>query len=186
MTLHAHVHRLFGPAGLGTGVEETFAALPEYRVKVTRGFLVRVLPGFLVTPGLLNPWQGTRQIPRPAPGVGMTVRDLVEVTGKHRSTISRHLKKLLDRGLVFEEIQPDGSSRWWRLRFDPDQVADRDDIPHTADLKAAQHDAQRLALYDGLITSGSSRFCIEVVGNQRLYVDAITGAVLASVEETNP
>ena len=186
MSMHAHVHRLFGPAGLGPGVEETFAALPEYRVKMTRGFLVHKLPGFPVTPELLNPWQGTRQIPRPASAVGMTVRDLVEVTGKHPSTIRRHLEKLLDRGLVFEETQPDGPSRLWRVRFDPDQVADRDGIPPTADLKAVQYEAQRATNYEGLIRSGSSRFRVEVVGNQRLYVDAITGAVLATVTEPNP
>jgi DNA-binding MarR family transcriptional regulator len=185
-TMHPHVHRLFGPAGLGPGVEETFAALPEYRVKMTRGYLVRNLPGYPVTPGLLDPWHGTRQIPRPASGVGMTVRDLVEVTGKHPSTIRRHLKKLLDRGLVFEKTQDTGPSWWWRLRFDPDQVADRDDIPHTAELKAAQHEAQRLANYESLSTSahGPPRVLVEVVGDQRLYVDGVTGAVLASIKAT--
>jgi len=115
----------------------------------------------------------------------MTVRDLVEVTGKHPSTIRRHLQKLLDRGLVFEETQDTGPSRWWRLRFDPDLVADRDGIAHTSDLKVVQHEAQRLSNYQWLSTSahGPPRVLVEVDGNQRLYVDAITGAVLASVSE---
>jgi DNA-binding transcriptional ArsR family regulator len=181
-TMHPHVHRLFGPAGLGPGVAETFAALPEYRVKMTRGYLVRNLAGHPVTPGLLDPWQGIRQIPRPASAVGMTVGDLVEVTGKHSSTIRRHLKKLLDGGLVFEKPQSHGQPRWWRLRFDPDQIADRDDIPETGQLKADRHIRDRRSFHRGRIRFDQVRNRppgVQLVhGNDvDTYVDTRTGEV---------
>lgn len=192
--MHTQVHRLFGPAGLGTGVEETFAALPEYRVRVPRGYLVRNLPGFPVTPGLLNPFQGSRQIPRPAQVEGMTVLELVEVTGKHRSTTSRHLKILLDRRLVLEESQQDGLRRWWRLRFDPDQVADRDEVPHTAQLKAEAHIRERRSYFRGRIRSdqvGNRTPSVQQVHGPDgdAYMNVRTGEVLwidSDPPETNP
>jgi hypothetical protein len=182
---HSPVHRLFGPAGLGGGAEETFAALPEYRVKLRRRSLVRILPGAPATPGLLNPWQGTRPISRPATSGAPTIQDLSEASGKHPSTIRRQLKKMLEWRLVFEETRPGQPSRWWRLRFDPEWVADGHQIPHTSDIKAFTHARERRPHLDALIRAAggpaSSRLVAQDIDGQRLYIDTATGAVRGSV-----
>ncbi len=178
INVNAFVHRLFGPQGLGPGPAETFAALPEWRIPFGRGVLVRKTPNLPVTPGLINPWRGTRQIPRPAPGAGITRRELVCRTGKSRSTVERHLKRLADRGMAFER-----EGRWWRYRFDPDVIADRDGIPHTSLVKAARHSAERRRYFDALIDSATdqrpSRVIRNIVGGRWcVYVDVKSGEIL--------
>ena len=117
--VHAYVHRLFGPRGLGPGPAETFGALPEQHRPVGRGLcLVRVPPGSLGIPspaGAVN----RRRMPRGRSGRGLTIGDLVARTGKSTATVSRHLKRLSEYGLAFSENQQDGSTRWWRYRVNP-------------------------------------------------------------------
>ncbi len=177
-TMNAFVHRLFGPRGLGPGPAETFAALPEWRIPFGRGALVRKTPLLPSTPGLVNPWQGTRQIPRPTPGTGMTVAGLIERTGKSRPTVQRHLKRLSERGMAFHE-----RGRWWRYRFDPDVIADRDEIPHTSLVKVARHLAERRSYFQALIDSAPDQLPSRVIRNIRggrwcVYVDVTSGEVL--------
>jgi DNA-binding MarR family transcriptional regulator len=146
------VHRLFGPMGLGQGVAGTFLALPECQRRASNGRLVRVMNGAVAqrVPAselLLNPQQGKRRIPPAAAGPGLTVTELAGRTGKARGTVAAHLKKLSRMGLAFR----DDKNRWWRYRFDPDKVADRDDIPDTAKLKEDRHIRDRRHYWRGRI-----------------------------------
>jgi DNA-binding transcriptional ArsR family regulator len=147
------VHRLFGSAGLGRGVAETFAALPEWQRATGRGFLIRVSPGSQSSELLLDPRKGSRRIPSPAKGHGLTVAQLVERTRKAPGTVRLHLKRLFSRGMVFK----DNDGLWWRFRLDPDQLADRDGVPHTAQLKAEVHISERRSYFRGLIRSDQVR-----------------------------
>jgi hypothetical protein len=119
-------------ASVQTASEE---ALPEYLVKVTREHLVRRMPGFPVKCGLLNPGHCKTLVPRRATAEGRTVQDLMGITGKHCSTIRRQLTKLLDLELVCQESQRKRPLVWWLLRPDPDKVANRYEIPCTAELR---------------------------------------------------
>jgi len=67
----ASVHPLCGAGGLGAGLQDTFAALPELNVQLTRGRLVRLRAGsreHADLTRLLDPYVGARQIPRAVPG----------------------------------------------------------------------------------------------------------------------
>lgn len=150
--VNAFVHRLFGPKGLGPGPAETFAALPEWRRPCGDGVLVRKTPTVPVTPGMVNPWRGTRQIPRPARGEGVTPADLARRTGKSTPTVRRHLKRLSQMGMVFTQ-----RGRWWRYRFDPAILAASLGIVDTAGIKAKRHDQQRRAYYESLSQGNAGR-----------------------------
>ena len=181
-SVHAYVHRLFGPAGLGPGPAEALAALPEWRVALSRGHMVRIAPGSGSAPSLTNPWAGRRQVPRPSRGWGRSVAELVAETGKSRPTISRHLKRLRQRGLVFDQIDRDGTHRWWRYRFDAEAVAERDKIPDTAEMKRVKHRAERSNFWRHLAgsvdRSNSPVVTTETVNGRLSYVDKRTGLVL--------
>ena len=187
---HNDVHRLFGSQGLGPGPSETFSSLPEHRILVTRGYLAQVMPGSQSSPLLTNPWQGKRQIPHDPGDGGRTVLELAYATGKNRSTVAKHLKKLHDRGLAFSVQEHGHPPRWWRYRFDPDWVADRNQIPHTGDIKAAKHAEDRIAFLDARIRWAgdreSSRLIAQDIDGDRFYIDSSTGAVEASVPIPTP
>lgn len=178
--LNGYVHRLFGPRGLGPGPAEAFAALPEYSRPAGKGLLARVTPGVSFTPGLLNPYRGTRQIPRPSAGKGVTISELVQRTGKSRPTARRHLKRLADQGMVFEY-----HGRWWRYRFDPGVLADECRVPDTAAIKAERHRHDRRAYADWLAEGvRSAPGLVRVDQNGRsTYVQADTGVIRRSGPE---
>ncbi|GAA3717356.1 hypothetical protein GCM10022399_37450 [Terrabacter ginsenosidimutans] len=185
ISMHGRVHHLFGPQGLSAGSAETLAALAERtgpklrrRSDGLRLRLLQVTPGSQPSELLMDPWQGPRQIPRPARGGGRTVQELAEITGKNRSTISRHLKQLKDRGLVFEQRTSDGKRRWWRLRFDPDQIADRDQIPDTSGPTAAKHSRERRAFLTQLSGKEGSVVKRRLIGEMTALVDSRTEEVL--------
>jgi DNA-binding transcriptional ArsR family regulator len=184
------VHRLFGSAGLGRGVAETFAALPEWHHATGRGFLIRVSPGSQNSELLLDPRKGSRRIPPPPKGRGLTVAQLVERTDKAPGTVRLHLKKLFSRGMVFK----DNDGLWWRYRLDPDQLADKDEVPHTAHLKAKAHTRERRSYYRGLIRSDQVRNrtpSVQLVHglDGDTYVNPSTGEILwidTDPPETDP
>ncbi len=183
----AQVHRLFGPAGLGPGPAETFASLSESYRRAGGRRLIRVSPGSTRSDGLSNPYRGARHIPRPRARAGLTVADLVHLTGKHRNTVANHLKRLRERQMIFSVLGPDGSIRWWRYRFDPDVVADRDRIPHTSGLKRASHQRQRQGYYMAMVDGGTqkhpSRIRLEWIEGGRAFVDLVTGDIKLDHEE---
>ncbi|XGX80640.1 hypothetical protein LQK93_03480 [Terrabacter sp. BE26] len=144
------------------------------------------MPGSRASELLANPWQGARQIPRPAHGGGRTVRELAETTGKHQSTITRHLKALEQAGLVLQERAGDGRTLWWRLRFDPEQIADRDQVPDTAEAKAHKHARERRAFLLSLSEDEDSRVKRVTLEETVLLVDGRTGAVLDEVPTGQP
>ncbi len=149
--MSAHVHRLFGPKGFPAGMAETFRALPEHRTPVARGHLIKARKGSVRSPAIANPWRAAaRRIPRPAAGDGATAQQVAARTRKSRATVGRHLRELARHGLVFQDDQ----GRWWRFRFAPDALADELDIPHTAELKAAQFLEERRAMFDQLTDEG--------------------------------
>lgn len=152
----ALVHRLFGPAGLGAAVAETFAALPEWHRVLPNGHLVRVLPGSSLTPLLLNPLRAQRTLPPPWYGPGVTVEQIARSTGRAAPTVSRHLQRLYGKRLIFSQRHGREPARWWRYRFDPDVVADRDHIPDTAQAKAHKHAAERIRFFNDLSSSAGS------------------------------
>jgi DNA-binding MarR family transcriptional regulator len=173
------VNRLFGPMGLGAGPAVTFSALPEWSRQVRGGRLMRVMPGSSASELLLNPQQGKRRIPAAPAGPGLTVKELARKTGKATRTMARHLKKFSWMGLAFRDDQ----GRWWRYRFDPDEVADRNCIPHTAELKADRHIRDRRSFLNGRIAYDRARNLnprVERVydGDGTCYVDTRTGEVL--------
>jgi DNA-binding MarR family transcriptional regulator len=190
----AWVHRLFGPMGHGQGVAGTFRALREWQRRVSNERFVRVMPGTVVqrkaSELLLNPQQGKRRIPAAPAGSGLTVTELAGRTGKARATVAVHLRKLAGRGLAFR----DDKGRWWRYRFDPDQVADRDDIPDTAGLKADTHIRDRRSYYRARIRSdlaGDRTPSVQLVHGTDgdTYMNPRTGEVLwidTDPPETNP
>jgi DNA-binding IclR family transcriptional regulator len=141
------------------------------------------VPGSRNSDLLLNPWQGPRQIPRPAPGGGRTIAEIAQVTKKHRSTVARHLNNLKGRGLVIEETTPGGRRVWWRLRFDPDQIADRDQIPDTAEAKATRHKRERLAFLLSLSKERSSYIKREICETGLALIDSRTGEILNVLPE---
>ncbi len=59
----AQLHPLFGAGGLGPGPAETFAALSQYVIRLRRGRLIRARKGSAKTPGLTDPYRGSRRIP---------------------------------------------------------------------------------------------------------------------------
>ena len=165
--------------GLGHGVAGTFNALPEWVRVVKRGRLIRVMPGSHASELMLNPQQGKRRIPAAPAGSGLTVTQLVHRTRKSRGTVRSHLKKLSDKGLAF----CDDTGRWWRYRFDPDNVADLLGIPHTSELKAARSIRDRRNYLDGRIAYDGvkgHRPTIERVSDSDgiRYIDTVTGEVL--------
>jgi hypothetical protein len=93
-------------------------------------------------------------------------------------------------GLAFR----DDKGRWWRYRFDPDQVSDRADIPDTAKLKADQHIRDRRSYYRARIRSDQVRNRTPSVQLLRgpdddTYVNTRTGEVLwidTDPPETDP
>jgi DNA-binding MarR family transcriptional regulator len=176
---NASVHRLFGPMGLGPGLAGTFKALPEWGPKFGRGRLVRVMPGSPSTALLIDPQQGKRRIPPAPAGPGLTVTELARRTGKSKGTVIRHLKKLSKGGLAF----CDADGRWWRIRFDPNYVADRLGIHHTSELKAARAICDRRKRLDGLIAyamvKGRKPPVKRVSDSDGVrYVDPVTGEVV--------
>jgi DNA-binding MarR family transcriptional regulator len=192
---NAWVHRLFGPMGLGPGVAGTFRALPEWQRRTRNGRLVRVMPGTVAqripaSELLLNPQQGKRRIPPALAGPGLTVSELARRTGKARGTVAVHVKKLSGRGLAFR----DDKGRWWRYRFDPDRVADRDQIPETAKLKEDRHIRDRRSFFRGQIRSDQMRNrtpSVQLVHGPDVdtYVNPRTGEVLwidTDPPETDP
>jgi len=184
------VNRLFGPMGLGPGPAGTFSALPEWHRQVSRGRLIRVMPGSAASDLMLNPQQGKRRIPAAPAGPGLTVKELARKTGKATRTVARHLKKFSEMGLAFRDDQ----GRWWRYRFDPNQVADRDDIPETAKLKADKHIRDRRSYWRGLIRFDQVRNRLPSVQllhglDVDTYVNTKTGEVLwidTDPPETDP
>lgn len=146
------VHRLFGPAGFGPGVAETFAHLPEWRrpLRARTGHLVRVTPGSSAARGAVK--QDRRSIPGPPPGQGVTVADIVEVTGKAASTVRNHLRRLEAGAAAFE----DGERRWWRYHFNADWLAETLGIVDTAEARKRLHDRERRLHYKWRVTTGKS------------------------------
>jgi len=90
---------------------------------------------------------------------------------------------MLEWGLVFEEARPGQPSRWWRLRFDPEWVADCHQILHTRDIKALTHSKERRAFLDSLMEgmAKSGRLEAHEIDGHRVYIDPATGAVRGSV-----
>lgn len=136
------VHRLFGPAGFRPGVAETFARLPEWRqtLRGRPGHLVRVTPGSGAAGGGSSSGRG---IPAAPGGQGLTVAELVSLTGKAPSTVRTHLRKLETDRAAFR----DREGRWWRYLFEPNWLADLLGIPDTALARKQLHDRQRRLHY---------------------------------------
>ncbi len=177
----AWVHRLFGPQGLGPGPAETFAVLPEWQLPLGRGRLIRVRPDSQSTTRL-RARPATRRLPSARDGSGMTVAELVAATGKSKSTVLRHVKRLAERNLIFSVLGADRQMRWWRYRFDPDVVADDYGIPETSQLKVEKHAVQRRHFYEGLTATmprpPPSRVIRIVREGRWAYVDVTSGEVL--------
>jgi hypothetical protein len=120
----------------------------------------------------------------------MTVTELAGRTGKARGTVAAHLKKLSGKDLAFR----DDKGHWWRYRFDPDQVADRDDIPETTKLKEDRHIRDRRSYYKGRIRFDQVRNrtpSVQLVHGTDVdtYVNPRTGEVLwidTDPPETDP
>jgi len=177
----ASVHPLFGAGGLGAGLQDTFAALPELNVQLTRGRLVRLRAGSRVHADqarLLDSYVGARQIPRAVLGkTGVTASHVARVTGRHPSTVRAHLKRLEQHGLAVKD-----GCVWWRVRFDPETVQQELGIVDTVALKAVNHHLQRRLWWesrcdDDLTTDGQPRFEKVHQDGQVQFVDCRTGEV---------
>ena len=97
----AYVHPLFGAHGLGPGPAETFGALPELHRAAARGLHLVRIPRAASDPYPRRGEPAVDGLPRGRAGQGLTIRDLAAMTGKSRTTVSRHLKRLAAFGLVF-------------------------------------------------------------------------------------
>lgn len=150
----ASVHPLFGAGGLGGGVQDTFAVLPEYSVGLLHGRLFRLREGTVsggsVEAALAAP-TGLRQIPRAAPGQeGATVSQIALQTGRHPSTVRAHLRRLHQEGLTVQEgLAVQEGRRWWRVRFDPVAVQQELAVVDTAARKAVEVARQRRGWWEG-------------------------------------
>lgn len=145
------VHRLFGPAGFRPGVAETFARLPEWRrpLRARPGYLVRVTPGSAAAGSGRSRGRGIPAVPR---GQGVTVAELVSLTGKAPSTIRDHLRKLEKDRAAFR----DREGRWWRYLFEPDCLADLLGIRDTTQARRQLHDRQRRLHYKWRVKTKSA------------------------------
>ncbi|USQ75357.1 hypothetical protein [Ornithinimicrobium cryptoxanthini] len=169
--LHRELHPIFGSGGVGPGVAETYRHLPELRMKLIRrkGTLRRVTPG---TPAGFLARQPSRRMPPPPRGSGRTVADLVQVTGRHPSTVRGHLKKLGQLGLAFR----DDRNRWWRYLTDPDWIARRAHIEDPTPERRAVWERQRRARHELFTAQGYVRR-VDTDGVV-IYADAESGQVL--------
>ncbi len=178
-SLPALVHPLFGADGLGPGVAETFAALPERYVRVGKFVGIYTRPGAQWGEGLLHAYRGSPRVPLPARGRGgSSLGELVARTGKHRRTIRNHLARLMDYGLVAQQ-----SGRWYRLRFDPQALVAEHGVEDTSARKALEYDRQRRGFYEYLCSSRPGRPASaskEVIDGRVVYVDNRTGVAFWS------
>ncbi len=173
------VHQVLGPAGAGPGAAATFARLPEWRRRVRgrSGHLVRVTPGTAASGARpADPVQGPRAIPHPPTGRGKTVAQLAQEMNVPTSTVRGRLNKLHRLGLAFR----DGQRRWWRYRFDPEWLADREGIPDTAEARRRLHVRQRRLYYVPLIKAGSVRPVVDDDGSVR-YLERLEGEDTGSI-----
>ncbi len=173
----AQVHPLFGAGGLGPGPAETFAALSEYVIRLRRGRLIRARKGSAKSPGLTDPYRGSRRIPKPTAGGGATVRDLTARTGKAQTTVRNHLRVLTAAGLACEV-----SGLWYRTHFDPEAVVRELGVQDTTVVKAAEYVRQRRNLWnaraDGRFGDDVAPVTKELVGGHWYYLDQHTQEVL--------
>ena len=106
------------------------------------------------------------------------MKEVAEATKVVRTTASRRLRRAEAYGLVVREKQKRGPDLWWRLRFDPDQVADLHEVVDSAPAKAARHRRQRLAFLESVARSDTRRVTLETIDGVELFVDGLTGEVL--------
>lgn len=149
--LPAQAHPLFGAKGLGAGVAETFAHLPELTLRRIPGGerLVRV---DRQSPVEVKGWPPPPE-PRPlapAPsGPGLTPAELAATTGASVETVRRHLRRLAQAGMAFRTA--DGS--WYRYHFHASALAQHLAVPDTVAIKQERHDLDRTLFLDFLCTS---------------------------------
>ncbi len=164
------VHPIFGSRGLGQGVAETFAMLPEFRrpLATRSGYLVRVSPGSAQdVPG--RP-PSSRPVP-PPPSGSATVAQLADRTGKAPTTVRRHLRRLSQVGLTFR----DDAGRWWRYRAHPDWVAERYGIEDGSIAKGRLFDQHRRNWFVPQVMAGDVHR--DEHSDSDVYVEASTGEV---------